>query len=107
MFLFVREFAASVHLYSGDRHGIKPLDRVSFYLGGPPSHGAALLNAARLGLELENDVRIASERLKELKVPAVFPTYQLVKLEDPFPKSGLPETPDKESEDIIRSMPLL
>ena len=95
--------------YSGDRHGVKPLDRVDIRLGGPPSQGAALLTAARLGLELENDVRVASERLKTLKVPVVGVSRPLPNIQDPVPLSqpSSSSSSDADSDEIIRTMPLL
>ena len=90
------------------RHGVKPADPVNFRLGGPPSQTSALLRAARLGLEVENDVRVASERLSQLRHPLVPVRFPLPIIQDSElldSSISLPGIP--ESEDSISQMPLL
>jgi hypothetical protein len=64
-----------IELHDGQRHGVKPFEKVRLNLGGVPAQSKAILNAARLGLELENDVRIATERLAELKHPRIISRF--------------------------------
>jgi hypothetical protein len=62
-----------VELHEGERHGVEPFEKVRMNLGGTPGKSQAVMNAARLGLELENDIRVASERLAKLKHPVIIP----------------------------------
>lgn len=86
---------------------MKPLDPVSISLGSAPPRGAALLQAVKLGLELENDIRVATDRINRLKLPVV-PNYV------PLPPVDAPESSDSEIEDLTdladaewKGMPLL
>ncbi len=63
----------NVELHEGERHGVEPFEKVRMNLGGTPGKSQAVMNAARLGLELENDIRVASERLTKLKHPVIIP----------------------------------
>jgi hypothetical protein len=94
----------SAGIPAGERHGVKRFEPVRIMLGGPPSQGSALINAARLGLELENDVRIASERLKQMKVPGIPPYQPVVPIIEPEPR--VPVISNEPSADI-KKMPLL
>ena len=38
---------------------------------GSPSRDTSILQAAKLGLEIENDVQVATDRLNKLKLPLV------------------------------------
>ena len=77
-----------------------------FRLSGPAPHGEALLHAARLGLELENDVRVASDRLKMMQVARVPQYVPLVSISDPI--EGLLNSHDTEEEtEELDEMPLL
>ncbi len=62
-----------VELHEGERHGVQPFEKVRMNLGGTPGKSQAVMNAARLGLDLENDIRVASERLAKLKHPVIIP----------------------------------
>ena len=62
-----------MELHDGERHGVQPFEKVRMNLGGPPGKSQAVMNAARLGLDLENDIRVASERLAKLKHPVIIP----------------------------------
>jgi len=77
-----------VELHDGERHGVKPFEKVRMNLGGHPGQSQAVLYAARLGLELENDVRIASERLAELKHPKIISKYNPPPIHEPFISEG-------------------
>ncbi len=74
--------------------GAIPFDKVKLRLGGPPSQGAALLNAARLGLEVENDIRVSAERLAQLRHPNIPFRYQPPPIHETIPMSeGPPSIP--------------
>jgi hypothetical protein len=62
-----------------------PFDSLKLQLGGPPSQGVALLNAARLGLELENDIRVSSERLSQLRHPRIPIRFQPPPIRETIP----------------------
>ena len=63
----------NVDMHEGERHGVQPFEKVRMNLGGAPGKSQAVMNAARLGLDLENDIRVASERLAKLKHPVIVP----------------------------------
>ena len=85
---------------------MRPLEKIPFKLTGPAPHGEALLHAARLGLELEQDVRVAADRLKQMQVPHVPKYVPLVPIRDPISPSR--SNKDREEEDeFLREMPLL
>ena len=92
---------------AGQRLGVKPLESVQLRLGGPPSQATVLLNAARLGLELENDVRLAADRLRKYKVPVELEFQPLPKIEDPPLIHVSDSSSDEDEQAVIKSMPLL
>lgn len=94
-------------LYTGDRKGVRPLDKVPFRLSGPAPHGEALLHAARLGLELENDVRVASDRLKLMQVARVPQYVPLVSIRDPIEVLLNSSHDMEEGTEVVDEMPLL
>lgn len=75
-------------------------------LGSAPPRGTALLQAVKLGLELENDIRVATDRINRLKLPGV-PTSI------PLPPVDAPVSSDSEIEEVAdidpewKGMPLL
>lgn len=75
-------------------------------MGGPPARNALLVNAVRLGLELENDVRVASDRINQLKPPRV-PTYVPLPRIVPPPPPPIDSDPPRPSDDPLQGMPLL
>lgn len=95
--------SCSVDYHVGERHGVRRVDPVNFRLDGTPSKTSTLLTAARLGLDLENDVRVASERLSVLRYPLVPIHRPLPIIVDPPENSTT--MPDFGKDDKI--MPLL
>ena len=80
------------------------MGRVAFTLRGAAPQGEALLHAARLGLTVENDVRVASERLKLMQVSVAPIRYvPLVPIRESAEREAAPLDPHIELED----MPLL
>ena len=67
----------------------------------------ALLHAARLGLELENDVRVASDRLKLMQVARVPQYVPLVSIRDPIAGALLNARDLEEESEWVDEMPLL
>lgn len=89
------------------------MDPVRMDLGALPSRGTAMLQAVRLGLEIENDVRVATDRINKLKLTTITPIVPLIRIPD-VPSPERPETAspslidlDESREDPLHSMPLL
>ena len=94
-------------------------------LGGAPTSGKALIQAARLGLELENDIRVSAERLSQLRhplIPVRFhppPIPETIAFPDPPTRKSPPLTPrrsiysipppqsEDDPDDPLKGMPLL
>jgi hypothetical protein len=107
-------------IYKGDRRGVKPLDSVRLNLGTVPSKATSVLQAVRLGLEIENDVRVATDRINKLKLPIytsqrplpLMPITQLAE-KDPTRSPSVIELEEEEetvagqAEDKLKGMPLL
>ncbi len=116
-----------MELHEGERHGVQPFDKVRMNLGGTPGKSQAVMNAARLGLDLENDIRVASERLAKLKHPVIVPRIvpppiTAVPISELLVDSSVPRlvhdtygrldasgdcTPEQEPDEIPQDMPLL
>ena len=116
-----------MELHEGERHGVQPFDKVRMNLGGTPGKSQAVMNAARLGLDLENDIRVASERLAKLKHPVIVPRIvpppiTAVPISELLVDSSVPRlvhdtygrldasgdcTPEQKPDEIPQDMPLL
>ena len=94
-------------IHSGDRHGVAPLAPVTLRLGSAPTHGTTLLNAAKLGLEVENDVRLAGERLKTLRQGSVPRHVRLDPIVDHPVRYADSDIENSDDDEDINSMPLL
>jgi hypothetical protein len=93
-----------VEIYKGDRRGVRPLDFVRLNLEDSPSRDTAMLEAARLGLEIENDVRVATDRINKLKLPVPLRTLNLPLIRNDV---GQAESDDDHDEEESKEMPLL
>jgi hypothetical protein len=95
------------------------MDPVRLDLGGVPTRGTAMLQAVRLGLDIENDVRVATDRINKLKLMSITPIVPLARIPDvPSPEreaeTNSPSMIDldeshgnDEPRDTLRGMPLL
>lgn len=94
----------------GARHGVRPLESVGFRFGGVPTQTSVLMTAARLGLEVENDVRVAAERLGKLRGNPLEPNRPILPMiSDEQVIASDDEEPYRPPRDdeSINSMPLL
>jgi hypothetical protein len=65
------------------------------------------VNAVRLGLEVENDVRVAADRINQLKLTTLPNFTPLPRIPDPPREALVEESPAPPAEDPMRGMPLL
>jgi hypothetical protein len=82
-------------------------------LGAPPDRARGLLQAVKLGLEVENDVRVARDRIARLKLPSMStlsrPPYMTDNEEflPIVPPSRRESSSSNSMDHSVRTMPLL